>query len=207
MKKPINFLSISWGTRQTVTLGALFCVVIIAGLIWPEDIMTIIIAALALTVALFALEWAQKTVRPFLSLRTVNVISQSNKIILQYEIFNSGAMPASEVHTCIDFFGKDEEVTEDNQSGKYQAPSREVTSFLLFPNKAYNERCDLDLNKADDNQLWDNIKGKEVKHRVCIMYSSFGRHHLTIQTEQIMSENVRGRTRLSGIPVTPQKWT
>lgn len=207
MKKPINFLGISWGTRQTVVITVLLLIVIIAGLLWPQDLMAIILAAAALIVAFFSLEWATTTMRPYVSRSDDIQINQSpGYLTIEFQLLNSGRIPASDVSIETDLFGINEEVTEDNASKKYPGANDVAPRIaVLFPNNKYYLNYTINLNEKLGRKLRDDILAGQVVFRLRIKYRSHGREHLTIQTEQL--DPTQGMPHPAIRPVGLQKWT
>ena len=136
----------------------------------------------------------------------LSVYPSKAHVTLTLKIQNSGSLPASDIHVNIDFFDKDEEVTEDNRSSQYPQAIRQWSSELplVFPNRFYYQDYILDLDESSDVELWDNIRSGKAKFRLCIKYASLGRKHETIQTELLAKPDWKEGLIL--VPVPPQKW-
>lgn len=152
-----------------------------------------------------SLELTRNAIRPFISSSGMIPISYTpDTVTLTFNIQNSGSIPGNDVYTHIDFFDEDEEVTEDNLSNKYPPPNRQSSYGIMLPNDIHYEKYILDLKDKGDLELWENIEKGKVKFRLRIMYKSFGRKHLTLQTEKIVK--LKGQKELQLIPDVPQKW-
>ncbi len=165
----------------------------------------IVVALFATYVSIGSLELTRNMIRPFLYMAgSINAKKVGEFITLIFNIKNSGSLPGEDVHVDVDFFDKDEEVTEDNLSKKYQPPTKEPIFPLVFPNSSYYPEYILNLQNEGSSELWQNIQQGKTKCRVRIMYKSLGRKHVTIQTEKLVQ---RGwEEMLVTIPIPPQKW-
>ena len=216
MKKRARTSGFSWSRRQTVILvitivivGAWGCFYSFAvehyGHQYAIALTALLVASIATIGTLLALKWTRDTVRPFISsFGTIPISHTPDTVTLTFKMQNSGSIPGSDVHTDIDFFDEDEEVTEDNVSKRYQPPNRQSSYGLMLPNDIHYEKYILDLTDKDDVELWENITEGKVKLRLRTMYESLGRKHLTIQTERIVK--LKGQKELQLIPFPPQKW-
>jgi hypothetical protein len=185
------------GSRQT--FGSLHGY----GFLW----LSIAIASVAALNSMLASSIASDAQRPFISLQpgTIFVIEAEKEFTLKLEIKNTGTMPGNNVTADIGFFDEDEEITEDNLSKKYPAETRRQPFLTLFPNVPCNVIYTFDLRQKPVSNLLKNIKKGKIRFRLRIMYTSLGRKHLTIETEQLgWASKETGRTQRNSIP--PQKW-
>ena len=192
----------------------------IAFLMWVAKTYDIILAislgALAVATAaaisnLLSLKWSRDTIRPFLScqhahIKTTIVTAKvgSEQVNIPFRICNSGSLPAANINTDIDFFERDEEVSDSNQSNKFEIATRIPIEPMLLPNAEYIVSYILDLPKSNDAMLWENLKNGKVKVRIKISYECLGKKFLTIQTEEISGPSYEKG--LIASPIPPQKW-
>jgi hypothetical protein len=168
---------------------------------------SIVIASVAALNSILASSIASEAQRPFLYRTSLTKTQRVGKYItLGFNIKNSGSLPAEDVQTDINFFDKDEKATERNRSDIYEPPilESESSSFLLFPNSDYYQSIVLDLEQADDLKLWNDIKDGKTKCRIRITYTSLGRKHETMQTEELVKRE--SETDITTKPIPPQKW-
>lgn len=207
-----KFNSVNWkralvslAIGSALILGGGIPLAISHGMIAFLAYSSIVVALYAIFVSMKSLELTRESQRPFLSSHgAISVSSTPDTVTLTFNIQNSGSIPGSNVHTDIDFFDEDEDVTEDNVSNKYPPPDRQSSHSLMMPNDIHYEKYILDLNNKSDLELWENMKEGKVKFRLHIMYESFGRKHVTLQTEKIVK--LKGQKNLQIIPDVPQKW-
>lgn len=160
-------------------------------------------------VAKESLELTRAMQRPFLAWKASPLITiMPNMVKLELKIENTGSMPASDVHAYIQFFDKDEVITEDNLSSKYPPPIEQSVLegykfFFLLPNHTFIKDVVLDLGQKSHLDLWENIKNEKVKVRLCIVYKGVDRKHTTIQTGLLQKQI---ETELLTMPILPQKW-
>ncbi len=186
-----------------VYLGAIYGIAI--SFAFFSIIVATYFASRSLKLTSKSLELTRNTQRPFLSLsESIPVSMTEDMATMTFNIRNSGSLPAGDVHSEIDFFDEDEEVTEDNLSSKYLSPHRRSEYGLLFPNSTYYEKFQLDLKDKGDLELWQNIEEGKVKFRARIMYGGLETRHITIDTAQIV--RIRGEEQLQILPISPQKW-
>ncbi len=152
-----------------------------------------------------SLELTRNSIRPFLYMDgSIGLKQVGQYMTLEFNIKNSGSLPGEGVNTDIAFFGKDEEVTEENLSSKYVPATVEATSSILFPNSVLYQNYILDLNQADDLKIWKDILQGRTKCRARITYTSLGRKHVTIQTEELTKPE--WSEKIVTTPILPQKW-
>lgn len=166
----------------------------------------LLVASIAAVANLLSLQWSRDTIRPFLSLNTnaIHAEVEAGYVRIEFTIFNSGSLPATEMDVDIDFFASDEEVTEDNLSGKYSSATKSTLTPMILPNNNYIAEYIFDLKNKDDLKLWEDTKQGNVIVRLRISYQSLSRKHVTIQTERIC-----GYPWEKGLifePIPPQKW-
>lgn len=220
MKKPVHIHRFSLSRREKIILAVSIVIVVGWGFYYSYvaeqygrqhaiSLTALLVASIAAVAMLLSLNWTRDTIRPFISLSgDVSADMKGTYVNIPLKICNSGSIPASGVHVTIDFFHKNEEVTEDNLSGKF-LPAAEFPAALpifpiVFPNDSVCTQYILDLKDKNDLELWGKIKAGEVKFRLRINYTSLGRKHVTIQTEQITK--VEWEKKLILTPVSPWKW-
>jgi len=211
MKKLINFLGIPWRTIwRTFALSFILLVIIFLGIFTHKDLLTIFaatLAVLALIVASISLDWATITMRPYISRSgNITIKKNPNDITIDFPVLNSGRIPASDVSIETDLFDINEEVTENNASKKYPGANNVAPLIsVLFPNTTYYLNYMIYVNEKLGKKLWDDILVGQVKFRFRIKYKSYGREHLTIQTEQLGP--IKGVSYPQITPLGLQKWT
>jgi hypothetical protein len=213
MKKPINFSGIPWrNIWRTFALWFILLAIIVIGIYTHKDLLTIftaILAMVALIVASISLDWATTTMRPYVSRSgDIQIKQSSDYLTIEYQLLNSGRIPASNVSIETNLFGinEKEEVTEDNASKKYPG-ANDVAPLIsvLFPNNKYCLNYTINLKEKLGGKLRDDILAGQVIFRLRIKYRSYGREHLTIQTEQL--DTTQGVSHPAIRPVGLQKWT
>lgn len=152
-----------------------------------------------------SLELTRKMIRPFLyTAGSIDVKRVGNHITLVFAIQNSGSLPANDVKTDIQFFDKDEEITEENLSSKYAPLPEESISPILFPNSTIYRNYVLNLKEANDLELFTALKEGKTECRVQTKYASLGIRYLTIQTIKLAKLDwAKG---IFVTPILPQKW-
>jgi len=165
-----------------------------------------LLALRSLKVTEEALRLTRGTTRPFLSLQPGEVSgSQKGHIVaLCFEIRNSGPVPANLVTTDLQFFGDDEEITEDNRSQKYPKELAPPMHVVVFPDYSYHIVQELDLRKEVDRKLFENIKNGKVKLHLRMTYTAQGIEYRTVQTEKLEREEAGKITR---VPIQPHRFT
>ncbi|MCJ7426319.1 MAG: hypothetical protein MUO17_04210 [Dehalococcoidales bacterium] len=173
------------------------------GFIW----VSIAIASVAALNSMLASSIASEAQRPFISLQpgTIPVIETVNEITIKLEIKNTGTMPGNDVTADIGFFDEDEEITEANMSKKYPTETQRLPYLTMFPNATCHITYMFDLGQETAMKLWKNLKKGKVRFRLRIMYTSLGRKHITIQSEQI-EKTSKETGELHRSPVPPQTW-
>ncbi|MBA7696497.1 hypothetical protein ES703_105146 [subsurface metagenome] len=152
-----------------------------------------------------SLELTRNSIRPFLyAFGPIDPKTSKSHVKFTFTIHNSGSLPANDVKTDIQFFDKDEEVTEGNSSSKYAKPTADPVSPILFPNDDIYLKYSFDLKDANDAKLWKNMQNGKIKYRARITYTSLGRKHETIQTVELLKQ--AGEKGLARHPIPPQKW-
>jgi len=173
----------------------------------------LLVAATAALANCISLKYTRDTVRPFLMFGgTINLGGLPEKRTLAFPITNSGSVPADNVKLEVKPFGIDEQISLENVSKKYAMFFDEPTkdsqeALILFPNATWQSVLAADLTQESDQELWKGLLNGNIKLRITISYSSFGRRHKTIQTlafdELSLSKDEK---RLYGLSVKPQKW-
>lgn len=211
MKKPMNFSGIPWrDIWRTFALCFILLAIILFGIFSHKDILTIFTATLAvvaLIVASISLDWATTTMRPYVSHSgNIAIKKNPNDITIDFPVLNSGRIPANDVRIETDLFDINEEVTENNASKKYPGANTVAPLIsVLFPNTTYYLNYIIYVNKELGKKLWDDILVGQVNFRFRIKYKSYGREHLTIQTEQLGP--IKGVPYPQMTPLGLQKWT
>jgi hypothetical protein len=218
MKRIKRISGFSWDRQKTIILaGGIIFVVLwerffsyiseTYGQQYAISLTALLVASIATVAALLSLRWARDTVRPFLALFGIKFTSNGvgkDYASVEFNIKNSGSLPATDVDVDVDFFDYDEEVTENNSSSKFAPANKLPTTPMMIPNNDYVSVYTFDLKDRNDVELWENIGKGKTKVRLQIRYKSLGRQHLTIQTERI-SKSLRGKS-LEWVPIPPQKW-
>jgi len=167
--------------------------------------LSVVIASIAALNSLLASSIASDTQRPFIyTADSINVKRVGDQIRLIFNIYNSGSLPGKDVNTDITFFDKDEEITEENLSSKYESEVVKSESSILFPNSKHYHNFILDLSQENDLKLWNNILQGTTKCRIRTTYTSLGRKHITIQTEELAEQE--WAEEIVTHPIPPQKW-
>lgn len=177
----------------------------------------LMVAAIAALVAVLSLKYTRDTVRPFLYFDgTITVEGYSpNMPVLGFPVTNSGMMPADNVTIRINPFAINEKITADNVSKRYEEAffdfAEEVDKLTLFPRQTKVLSINIDLTRADHEQLLEWFLAGHVKLRINISYSSLGKGYRTISTVEFDELSFRrGRDAESGyfdgVAVLPQKW-
>jgi len=133
-------LLVSFGISGLVILGGGIPLIISYGVIAFLSYSAIVVALLATYVSIRSLKLTRKMIRPFLSAAGeiyIDIGETEEKLELMFCVRNSGALPASEVHWDIDFFGEKEEIAELNSSNKYEGAKGDYERALIFPNSVY----------------------------------------------------------------------
>jgi len=176
------------------------------GLTFYISFGSLVVASIAAIGTLLSLQWTRNTIRPFLlwSGASMTPVIKDNYVTLPFRIHNCGSLPASDVEVNIDFFNKEEEVSEDNLSDICSIPIVTSELPLIFPNDQYEERFVLNLDDNNESELWEKIKRGDVKLRLRIKYSSQGRKHATIITQKLCKPEWSESVIFTQIP--PLKW-
>jgi len=185
-----------------------FAAFIVAGLAIIAACITAIIALESLAATKKALELTRAMTRPFLSYQTgdAHMKITDNEIITEYNITNSGSLPASEVDFVLTFFDKDEFISEDNLSKIYPIPnerfqvSGQESCTIIFPNCSTHLTSRLDLKNKVYMGLNHNIVNGKVKLRLSIFYKFMSNIYKTIQTEYIHKVAADGKLERTSIP-------
>jgi hypothetical protein len=216
MNKQKRHSGFSWSKQKTITLTVSIAIVVAWGCFYnfvvehyghqmAVSLTALLVASIAAVGTLLSLKWTRDTIRPFLYMDgSIGVKKVGKYITLEFNIKNSGSLPAEDVYVDIDFFDKDEEITEKNTSSKYAPPTRELEFPTLFPNSIYHEVYVLDLKQKNDLELWNKIIKGEINCRVKIKYKSLSREHITIMTEKL--EKREWEETIVTTPIPPQKW-
>jgi hypothetical protein len=217
MKKQRRTSGFSWNRQKTLIMMVSIAFVAAWGrfYIFIADhydhqmaiaLTALLVASIAAIGTLLSLKWTRDTIRPFLYMHgSMNVKKAGKYIKLEFNVINSGSLPAEEVCVDIDFFDEYEEITEENTSSKYAPPIRELEFPTLFPDSTYREDYILNLKQKNDLALWSKIIKGKVNLRTKIKYESLGRKHVTIMTEKL--EKRAWEETIVTTPIPPQKWT
>jgi hypothetical protein len=217
MKKRLHIFGLSWSLKEVVVLSAIIVILILLVIsciflpdVWENPyiipIAALIVASIAAIGTLISLKLTRDTIRPFLYMaESIKIRGLRKYRTMVFNIKNSGSLPAEDVNVAIHFFGEDEKVTEENSSSRYRPPKAKSAPTIVFPNSDYYQNYVLDLEKAKESELWNNIIRGKIKCRVRIIYSSLGRKHTTIQTKAVVKREAEEDVVVKAIP--PQKWT
>ena len=133
----------------------------------------------------------------------MDIITSENVVTLHFTVKNTGTLPATNVNTYVDFFQKNEEITENNRSRKYSPITTKSEAAMVFPNQSVGGNIGLKISNTDDKQLWEDIVHNEVNLRISIQYKGISQEYITVQAVKIET-GMEGK-QIHLIPVTPQK--
>lgn len=136
----------------------------------------------------------------------IDMRETQDEVAIECQVLNSGRIPANNIRVETNLFDINEEVTENNASKKYPDANDVAPEVpVLFPNNKLNLNHSIDLKGELGKRLWNDIKAGQVKLRWRIRYKSYGREHITIQTEQLCPHHDVSLSKI--IIVGLQKWT